>query len=273
VWSFFTPVHNTLIQPGITPPGLLLLAVAGGWLSIRGHPPMREQGMFLVAWLALFYIAHGYALAESAAMQARYHLHLVVPFAMLAALGASRLFARRRAVFWLAAAYVATVPFVHRGFIGDMEFDGLREYAFVRSAAERLPVSCTVLEYTGEGMGEADVRFGRTGALLDGRTERRLSTAIPIGASAGARDPLREEIRVLIATPPSCLYYYEGLFCYGRKEPHQSIADACAEMHRAAELEEVSTTRFMHRVYDGALATGMGERRDPIVLTLFRVVE
>jgi len=274
VWSFFLPKHNTLLHPWITPPGLLALVLAGAWWSTRTAGRLREQGTFLAAWLLLFYVAHAYVLPQSLAMQARYHLHLVVPFAMLAALAASRLYVRRRALFWIGAAYVAASPLIHADFIRDVAFDDQNEYAFVRSAAEAVEPACTVLEYTGEGPFDVDVRFDRAGALLDGRVERRLFASIAIGPAPGSTSPLSERALEILESPPPCLYYYEGLFCYGRKERDEPLARACAAMHRVARLRELQAQRFTHRVYDGNLAVGMeDDRREPITLTLYRVVE
>ncbi len=271
--SFFSPLQNTLLHPWITPPVLSLLAVVGAWVTVRGPRPEREKGIFLVAWLVLFYVAHAYVTPRSIAMQARYHLHLVVPFVLLAALGFARLHARRRALFWAGAVYLLATPFLHLSFIRDVAFDDQREYAFVRDVAEQIPESCTVLEYTGEGAGEVDLRFDRAGAILDGRTERRRFVPLSIGAEAGAPDVLREEARALLETPPPCLYYYEGLFCFARKNPDEPIAAACEAVRRGAALDEVATTRFTPRIYDGNLAGNLGDRSEPITLTLFRVLD
>lgn len=270
--SFLNPLTNTLLHPWITPPVLTLLAVVGAWTARAAPRPAREAGAFLVGWLLLFYLAHAYVIPRSIAMQARYHLHLVVPFALLAALGLARLHARRRLLYWAGLAYVLATPFLHRDFIGDVAFNDQREYQFVREVAAQLPDSCTVLEYTGAGVADQDVRFDRAGAVLDGRVERRRFVPVSVGAAPGGDDPLRPEARALLEAPPPCLYYYEGLFCLARKDPDESIAAACDEMHRSANLEEVSTTRFLHRFYDGNLMGDMGDRPVPIDLTLYRVV-
>jgi len=271
--SFFSPLQNSLLHPWITPPVLSVLAVVGAWISVRGPGPEREKGVFLVAWLLLFYVAHAYVTPRSIAMQARYHLHLVVPFVLLAALGFARMHARRRALFWAGVAYLLATPFLHSSFIRDVAFDDQREYAFVRDVAREIPESCTVLEYTGEGAGDVDLRFDRAGAILDGHTERRRFVPLSIGAEAGAPDALLEEARALLETPPPCLYYYEGLFCFARKKDDEQIAAACEAVHRGAALDEVATTRFTPRIYDGNLAGNLGDRSEPITLTLFRVFD
>ncbi len=274
VWAFFLPTQNTLLHPWVTPLGLTILAVGGAWATLRARGVRRERGAFLVAWLLLFYVAHAYVLPRSIAMQARYHLHLVVPFVMLAALAMGELYKRRRALFWAAALYVALVPFFHRGFIRDVAFNDMREYAFVRKAARRVPAGCTVMEYTGSGDDDVDVRFDRAGEVLQGKTERRLYAAVPIGtAAADGRSTLRPDARALVDDPPECLYYYQGLFCYGRKAEGEPMARACAEMDRVAELEEVMSTSFVHRLYDGNLSDAIrDDRAVPIVLGLYRVV-
>jgi hypothetical protein len=272
VAALFSPTTNTLLHPWITPTGILLVACVGAWLTLRGERNVRERGVFLLGWLVVFFIAHAYVLPRSIFMQARYHLHIVVPFAMLAALGASHLYVRRRAIFWVFAIYLSVSPFVHASAIGRMLNDQ-NEYAFVRRAAETIPTPCTILEYTGEGTGDVDVRFDRVGATFDGRAERRRFAAIPIGARRGGPSPISDEALAVLETPPACLFYYEGLFCHGRKELEEPLAPACAAMHHAARLEEVAATRFPHRIYDENLAEGIAdERREPIVLYLYRVL-
>ncbi len=272
--TFLSPAKNTLLYPWITPPGVMLLALGGAWTSTHRRGPERDRAVFLMGWLLLFFVAHAYVVPRAIAMQARYHLHLVVPFVMLAAMAMAKLYTRRRAIFWLTFVYVLSIPLLHRGFIEDVAFDDMREYAFVRSAAHDVPVGCTVMEYTGAGDFDADVRFDRAGEVLEDGAERRLYAAVPIGAAVpGGGSELTAAARDLLAEPPECLYYYEGLFCYGRKEPGEPIAGACAEMHRAAHLEEVTRTRFEHRLYDGNLSGGLeGRERAPIVLRLYRVV-
>ncbi len=78
--------YNTLINPWMTPPPLPILAVVGAvtlWREGR-----RNRAVFLVAWLALFFVVHSFIRPSTVAMQARYHLHLVSPFALLAAAAA-----------------------------------------------------------------------------------------------------------------------------------------------------------------------------------------
>jgi hypothetical protein len=192
---------------------------------------------------------------------------------MLGSLAAVQLYVRHRAGFWAVAIYAALSPIIHSNFIGS-NLNDQHEYAFVRRTAELIPSGCTVLEFTGDSTALVDVRFDRAGAVLDGRTERRRFRAIPIGAPRGGASPLSQQTLTILQTPPACLYYYEGLFCHGRKERSEALAPACTEMHHAARLQEVARTRFPHQMYDDNLAQGIPEdQTEPIALRLYRVLE
>ena len=79
-----------------------LLLVFGGvaaWRSGR-----RARVGFRVAWRLGFFLTHAYVLPGNVAMQARYHLHLVVPAVFLAALGLEALWMHRPRLAWGAGA-------------------------------------------------------------------------------------------------------------------------------------------------------------------------
>jgi hypothetical protein len=262
VGAFFTLKWNTLIHPGITPPVLLLCAVLGAVWAWRSE---RKTVAFLLGWLAAFFVAHAYVLPEETAMQVRYHLHLVPPFVLLAAIGLARLLRRDARAGWIAAALVAVSPLVHLGFVRDVAFNDQREYAFVRAAAASLPDDCTVLEHTGE-LGDHEARFARAGAVLDGWVERRRFRVQPVGAEPGSADPLREEARRALEGP-GCVVWYEGIPCFRDLRGGEPIARACAAMREAVPLEPLAEHAFESRLYDANL----DPRADRVRLTLSRV--
>ena len=134
--ALFSVHHNTLINVGITPPLLLLAAVLGVAAHVRSE--QRGRVLFLILWLLAFFVAHAYVLPEAVAMQARYHLHLVVPFAFLAALGIDAVASKHRAAAALLMALVVASPALHAGFIGDVDFSDLNEHAFVADLVDRV---------------------------------------------------------------------------------------------------------------------------------------
>ncbi|MDQ3036185.1 MAG: hypothetical protein M3Y87_27540 [Myxococcota bacterium] len=269
VGAFFSLHHNTLINPRVTPPGITALAVLGAvWMWRSGE---RRHAAFLLGWFGAYFVAHSYVLPGELAMQARYHLHLAPPVLLLAAAAIVALWDRRRRVAWVAIAYVAVAPLLHADFIRDTAFNDVREFAFLRSARERLPEGCTVLEF--QGAFDYDVRFVRMGAILESGERRQRWTVLPAGAvpGSGGGDPLRAGIRDLVADPPECLAYYESLNCWAMKERDEPIAPACAALRELAPLEVLARTRFESRPYDENLARGFGPGLEALTLTLYRV--
>ncbi len=261
--AFFSLRWNTLIHPGITPPVLLLLAVLGAWWWWRRD---RRLVVFLSGWLAAFFVTHAYVLPQQPAMQARYHLHLVAPFVLLAALGAVELLRRNRRAGAFALACVVVAPLLHADFVTDVAFGDQREYAFVRRTQPLVPEGCTVLEHTGPGTGDHDARYGRLGAVLDGFVERRRWPVQPMGAPEGSPDPLRPEARAALEAG-GCVYYYEGIPCWSTRAPGEPIARACAAMRALLPLDLVASERFENRFYDGNLDPRVPE----VELRLYRV--
>ena len=275
----FSPKKNALLNPVFTPPLLTVLAVVGAVdLWRRGKRPLF---WFLTLWLFGFLGAHAYVIPASPYMQARYHLHLVVPFMLLVACGieaALRELADRRATArWLAGrrypaalagmvAYVLVSPLIHLHGIRNVEFNDAREFQFVYSLRDQIPANCTVLEYTGRG---ADSRFGRIGAYIEDQAPRARWISVNIPAPTDGEPALSAEIRELLADPPECLYWYEGLPCYGNKQIEEAKASACDAIEGWLALEEVAHTEFDSVPYDENLAAGLGERTR-IPLTVFR---
>jgi hypothetical protein len=275
VWtglSSLVSVHtNTLINPWITPPGLIVLAGFGAVLLWRAREA-RPHAAFLLAWIGLFYFAHAYVTPSETAMQARYHLHLGPPVVMLAAPALLELMKRRRAIGIAAAVYLGASPLLHLSFERDINFNDLREFAFVRGQRDRIEDGCSVLEYTGAGTGDRDARFGRIGAMLDAGAQRSRFNVVPIGAAPGG-DPLRPEARALLAKPPACLVVYEGILCFSEKEVDEPIAPACAAVREGLRLTPIAPIveeSFESHVYDSNLAKGFGPAQGVITLRIYR---
>ena len=268
VEALFSLRYNTLINPWVTPPGITVLAGLGAWWLWRAGE--RRHLMFLVGWLAFYFAAHSYVLPSQVEMQARYHLHLATPLLLLAAPAIVRLWDEKRRIAWAVLAYLAASPLIHVGFIRDTAFNDMREYSFLRESRPLLPDGCTILEY--QGLYDHDVRMARMGLVLESSARTVRWTVVPAGAEhEGGSDPLRPEVRALLADPPECLVYYEGIQCWAVKDVSEPIAPACAALRDLAPLEELAHTTFESRVYDENLARGFGPDLDRLTLTLYRV--
>jgi len=273
------PTFNTLIHPGVTPPLLLGLALLGVGALWRRGP--RRLAAFLVAWMAMFYVANGVVIPGTVEMQSRYHLHLAAPFALAAGWGARALVglaAARwprldpRAPALGLAALLALVPWAHLGYERRADFNDAREYEFVRSVRARVPRGCVVLEH---GV-SYDLRFARMGRVLDRgqlRSEFRVVavTAERTSGTGAPGDPLLPAARAVLADPPDCLMFYRGLPCAGAKAPGEPIASACAALMSSAPMDLVARTRFDNRPYDENVSRGVMGQRVTIELGLYRV--
>lgn len=276
----FSPRMNALLNPEFTPPGLAALAVIGGVdLWRRGK---RRLFMFLFLWLLGGLAAHAYVVPTSPYMQARYHLHLIVPFLMLAACGvetALRWLAANRdkqpwllgrrypAAIALLVAYVAASPLIHLHFIRNTEFNDAREWLYVHSLREEIPPQCEILEFVGTG---ADSRWARVGSYIENRVPRSRWQVHTIPAAEPGEPEIPADVRALLEDPPECLYWYEGLPCFGHKPIEGHKAPACDAIEGFVELERVTGISFESRVYDDSLAYGLRED-DRIELSLYRV--
>ncbi|HLT38533.1 MAG TPA: hypothetical protein VK034_19735 [Enhygromyxa sp.] len=270
---------NALINPVFMPPGLTALAVVGAVdLWRRGK---RRLFWFLVLWLFAFLIAHAYVVPRSPYMQARYHLHLIVPFLLLGACGVETalrwLAANRERRSWLAGrryyaviaslfVYLGLSPLIHIHFVRNTELNDAREWLFVHSLRDRIPAECTIIEYTGTG---ADARMNRVGAYVENGVPRSRWQVHEIRAVAPGEPEIPAEVRALLEDPPECLFWYEGLPCLGQKPIEADKAPACDAIEGFVVLEEVAGTSFESQTYDENLAVGLGEL-DRITLTLYR---
>lgn len=267
----FSFEYDSLLNPRFTPPGLTLLAILGAVDLAR-----RRRWRLLVClagWLLASLATHAYVVPKSPFMQARYHLHLVVPFVCLAACGIeavlARLRGRRHARGWAVVlfGYLAASPVIHASFIRDVAFDDQREWAWVHALRSRVPAECTIVEHGGRGQG---ARFARVGAAVADGVPSSRWRVVEIPAPAAGAPVLSEEVHTLLSHPPACTYWYEGMPCLGDRPPGRPLAPTCAAVHELAELIEVERLEFASRPYDENLAPGLGEG-EPVVLRLFRL--
>jgi len=274
------PWGNTLINPWMTPLVFSLGALFGAVLLWRARGEERVRGIFLVFWLLMFLGFHAAVIPPEVMMMARYHLHLVIPFVLLWSTAGLWLWNRGRKWLVVGAAAVCLSPLIHIGFITDTDFNDMKEYDFVIESAASLPDGCTVLEYVGPPSEEPNMRFRMAShAIKEGAETFRLNV-ISIGApidlsipDGGAQmDPLRPEVRELLANPPQCLYYFEGLPCTGVKHPDHHQAPACEAMRNSIPLEEHSNVTVDFRPYDQQTVNGVREELDTVTFRLFKVV-
>ena len=255
-WTTFTGPQNIVVNPWITPVGLMGLMVLGGIVLWRRGGAWRLKLFFLTGWLMAFFVAHGYVPTAEILVVSRYLLHLATPMILLAAAGTPLLFQRSR---WLAVAlvvYLAAVPFIHGSFIGAVQYNQQQEKRFLVASREAVPAGCTVLEYAspvenrfGGWFGGFGSRLLRTGARVrDGRVER----AWPVGIyqSREADAPLSLEAALARTEGDSCRYLYRGFECYIRPAASPRMAAACLQAERTLTLETVASGRFPARSYD-----------------------
>lgn len=267
------PPWNMLIHPLVTPPALLVLAALGyRWLTQRGE---ARLAVFLLGWLGIFFIAHAYVV--STPMQPRYHLHLLVPFTLLASTAVVEAFRRSRRLFVVTAVSVALAPWISFGWIRDIGYSDTLEYSFVRQARDMIPEGCTVIEYVGPDPGmDHDSRFKRVGHRLAGaQYGERFSTVLARLESSDTDDQkvLPLDARDALARgQDACVYVYEGLGCWGQKRTDEAYAPACQAMVDAAPLETVMEEWIPYRPYDGNVTRGVAPGTEHLRLALSRVV-
>ena len=93
----------------------------------------------------MFLIAHAFIVPMVPAMQARYYLHLVTPFIMLAGCGLIALPSLRWRIATIT--YLLFTPLLHSPIITDISYNEMQEFEFVRRTEPLIPDKCTVLEY------------------------------------------------------------------------------------------------------------------------------
>ena len=272
------PIQNTLINPWITPPLFGLAAVAGAWILIRTR---RRLGIFLVLWLGGFFVVHGFIVPEEPAMTARYHLHLAVPFVILA--GAALPWFASRAGRWAvpAALGVLATASLQMGFARDVDFAEMQEYRFVREAALAIPEGCWVMEPVERNGIPFRSRLRRvTDELSEGVLLRRVNLVLVdpedparlwIHRANGQKEVEDLSLEALMEDPPSCLYFYQGLRCFTVPAAAEGMPPGCVPPDLGATPMSVLSAAWPFRVYD-TNNRPPPERRDELFRpTLLRV--
>lgn len=259
-----SPSLLVLSDPTRTPPVLIVLAVVGGVLAWRAGE--RRLVGFLYAWLLLFVTLHAFVVQES--MQPRYHLHLVVPFLLLAAVAVPYVAKRWPRWLWACGAVLVASPWLHHAFVTDVGYAEMHEYEFVRQARAIVPEGCTVLEYTGSPYDVDELRFSRIGARA-GRPHAQRFRAIGVFAD-GRTGPGHPPLAELLADPPSCLYLYEGLACTTHRSPGETYASHCTALRERLAAETVLEERAPARFYDSHNAGDSSPRSANVPLRLSR---
>lgn len=252
---------NALLNPSFTPPGLLLLALLGAW-DLAARRRLRLLG-YLLAWMLAFLVVSSYVVPREPLMQARYHLHLVTPFLLLAAVGVDAALrrtaklgpTRRRVLIAIAATYLAASPLLHLRFIRDVEFNEMREWTFVHDLREQIEPGCVVLEHTGMG---TDSRMERVGAYIEAGVPRQRFTHISLARDDEGQQ-LSEQALAALTDPPECLYLLQALPCFSAKRDEQLIAPVCHDAIGWLVDEEVTRVGFESRVYDENLGAHLGD--------------
>ncbi len=261
------PPHLVLTDPRITPPVLVIFAVLAGKLLWRTRE--RRVLLFLLGWLLLFVTLH--AVVTQTTLQPRYHMHLVVPFLLLAAMGAVHFWDRSDPVKrrWWAAAALAMMgvsPVLHAGFIRDLSHAEQQEHAFVMEAKALVPEGCTVIEYAGADPEAKDLRFVRAGERVGGRRTWRYQVIPVFEAGVRARDPKAPSLEATLQEPPSCLYVYEGLACMSSRDPR-----ACTALRERLEIDEIARRQVPLKIYDESNVHQERRGEPTVTLLLARV--
>lgn len=269
------PQRNTLINPTMTSPLLLLLAALGTYALWRDG--RRQKALFLWIWLVVFFIGHGFVISYSPTMQSRYNLHLITPFLLLAAAATPRVLSAPKLARLAAAAALLTMPLVHLAYVRDVDFNLMRESAFVRAQAATLPDGCTVLETSAARHGDVSELFwARSADLMRAgvRTRRFPVVTLPIDDGQPLADPATAlaPLAAALKRPDACAVFYEGLACWAERGDGDSPAPACRTLHDALALTPLAATTFESRVYEPpfAPATHWGDH-EQVTLTLWQV--
>lgn len=260
------PQLNTIVNPRITPPIVMVLAVAGAVLLWRAGERLRAA--FLVGWIALLFLVISFIKVNVPAMQARYHLNLITPLCVLAAASLIALLRARPRVGAAVAAWVALSPVVHLGFIRDTAFNEIQEFEFLTRARDLIPPGCTIIEYSPSSMRDGtgpqiSSRLARIGALAGSRAfdrfEWRVINAWRPPSTENGPDPLAPEARAALSGS-GCLFVYQGLTCLSHRETDDAPAAACEVLRPFLPVEPVAETVIASRIYDEVNAGWMIRR-------------
>lgn len=265
------PRFNTLLMPSVTPPVFLLLALAGAVAGWRGGA--RRAVTLLTLWIVGFIAAHAVILDDSPMVQARYHLHVALPFVALVGVGFMTVARWRR---WLGAAiavYALAVPLVHQPAI-HAKANEQHEADFVMGASRTVPPGCVVIEYTAGLHGDHGARFGRLGTKLQDGRRTATWRSVPVGTAFEPNAPLPEVDLAALPTAAEgrkpCVFLFEGLPCLAVSAPSTPEHPGCVRLP-GTRLVEVESTTFPNRQYDPNLKLRDTPAGTPVKLTLYRV--
>lgn len=269
----FNTNSNTLINPAITPPLIIVLAGAGLFVLLRSGN--RRQALYLSGWLAGFFLVHSYVVPSEPAMMARYHMHLITPVLLLAASATPLLLRLPRRVPAALLVTLVLSPLMHRSFITNDDFMVMREYTLMRDNRGLVPDGCTALEFMPldsltepEHAPKGDSRMERQGTVLaSGVIEQRwkvISLAEPPSqpdSNPPPQEQLTAEAQTVLDNPPECLVFLEGMTCRTHRPPHLQRAPACSEVLERMHAETLVETTFAARIYDERNAGRIDEPR------------
>ena len=161
-------------------------------------------------------------------------------------------------------------PVIHSRWIQDVDFNEMREYAFVERLAVTIPEGCTIYQYLGS-LHEHSARFSKAGRVIDSLGENQDFNLVSLHVNPMDPTPSGQSIREQLGATNECAYYYEGLLCWAEKKPDEAIAPACLEMRKLWSLEEIDSERHQSRIYDQKLAQGFKHEPIEFTLSLFRI--
>lgn len=258
----FDVERNTLINVSITPIVVAVLAVAGLVHLVRSG--QQRRALYLSGWMVSFFVVHSYVVPREPLMMARYHMHLITPLLLMAAAALPLLLSAPRLVTVAVGLAVVLAPATHHAFITRADFVIMREYDLIRASRELIPDGCTVLEFLPADSltdrrlwSPGDSRMLRHGAVLrDGRPDERWTVVnlAVLEEPGDGQDPrhevLTEEARALLADPPECLVFLEGMTCHTHRPPDTARAPACDEPLSLTRAQTLAQATFPIHVYD-----------------------
>lgn len=244
-----SPRLFVLDDPTRTPPALMLLAFVGARAMYRAGE--RRLLGYLLVWIAMFVVAHAVVIVP--AYQPRYHMHLVVPFLLLASKSWPEVAAwwrapRTRPWVVLGGATLALAPLLHVGFVQDIDYAEVREYQAVRDARALIPPRCTVVELMHPSFPH-ESRMARIAMQVD-REGLGSRFAVVRAYMDGTTPPGETPLDTVLADAPRCLFLYEGAVCTVFAEPGSTYARACRDVRARLDARPVLLRDGPNRFYD-----------------------
>lgn len=285
LWSavgrLFRPQYNPLTYFALTPPvWLLLMLIGGGALLFARFPGLsarlaRRRGLWLAGWLMGFVALHGLVWVTEPMNNARYQLHSLPAMAMLAG-GGLFVFWRRaalrtgragslRGLVFASVLLVVAAPALHSNPIRDRGFVTMQERALLQRWRDELPAGCVVLETTHPQTSLHTPRLAHVGQRLRGVRQVDLPWQVTV-----VGESLTTKQSALLANPPPCVVFYEGVECAigPGKSGRQPICDAIL---RAGQWALLDSQVFRARLYDEGLIFHLRANGDPVSLRLHRL--